>query len=236
MINKTKTDSSSIWSLNNNVEEYFHQLNDIDKKVILTVKREFSQHSISELIKHTYIKYPFYAINSTILDKTLNNEEKINVLNQKNKLIKNSTKLFTIGYEGITLEEYLNKLIINDIRILCDVRKNPFSMKRGFSKKELQKACESLGIKYKHIPNLGIISEKRKELKTQKDYNILFNEYELTVLKENKEEIDYIYGLLKTYKRIALTCFEAEHCMCHRSRVSKEIENVSQGTLKAQHI
>jgi uncharacterized protein (DUF488 family) len=235
MINKIKTDSSNIWLLNN-TEEYFHQLNDVDKKIILTVKRKFSQYTISELIKHTYIKYPFYAINSTILDKMLNAEEKVNVINQKSKFIKDFTKLFTIGYEGITLEEYLNRLIINDVKILCDVRKNPFSMKRGFSKKDLKKACESLGIEYVHIPNLGIVSEKRKELNTQKDYNVLFKEYELTVLKENVNEIRYVYDLLIKYKRIALTCFEAEYCMCHRSRVSKEIENVSQGKLKAQHI
>jgi uncharacterized protein (DUF488 family) len=235
MLSKEKVETSTTWLLKNE-ETYFHQLTDFDKKILLTIKRKFENSTIPELIKYTYVNYPFYAINSTILDKILDIDERIKVTNQKTRIQRKLKKLFTIGYEGITLEEYLNRLIINDVKILCDVRKNPFSMKRGFSKKDLQKACESLGIKYEHIPNLGIISEKRKELKTQKDYDILFKEYELTVLKENKEEIDYIYGLLKTHKRIALTCFEAEYCMCHRSRVSKEIENISQGKLKAQHI
>ena len=39
---------------------------------------------------------------------------------------------------------------------------------------QLQNACEGVGIKYKHIPDLGIDSDKRQELNTQTDYNNLF--------------------------------------------------------------
>ncbi|WP_348602891.1 DUF488 family protein [Bartonella tribocorum] len=42
---------------------------------------------------------------------------------------------FTIGYEGKSLENYLNCLLENNIKILCDVRKNPISRKYGFSKR-----------------------------------------------------------------------------------------------------
>lgn len=54
------------------------------------------------------------------------------------------------------LEQYLNKLIENDVKVLCDVRRNPISMKFGFSKHQLIKACNGVGIEYKHIPEVGI--------------------------------------------------------------------------------
>ncbi|WP_200885350.1 DUF488 family protein [Jejuia pallidilutea] len=59
----------------------------------------------------------------------------------------NDITLFTIGYEGISLEHYLNKLIRNNIKLLCDVRKNALSMKYGFSKSQLKNACEGVCIK-----------------------------------------------------------------------------------------
>ena len=84
------------------------------------------------------------------------------------------TIMFTIGYEGISLEEYLVRLIKNDVKVLVDVRNNPLSMKYGFSKSQLKKYCASLGIKYAHFPEVGIQSDQRQELNSQNDYNKLF--------------------------------------------------------------
>ncbi len=81
------------------------------------------------------------------------------------------------------------KLIKNDIRVLCDIRKNAFSMKYGFSKKQLkfivENAClpdRQVDIKYFHIPELGIESNKRQKLNSKKDYEKLFNDYEKNTL------------------------------------------------------
>ncbi|MGB0931575.1 MAG: DUF488 family protein, partial [Chitinophagales bacterium] len=150
-------------------------------------------------------------------------------------LKKEGTELFTIGYEGISLEIYINRLIKNNIKILCDVRKNAFSMKRGFSKKELIIACNEVGIEYRHFPELGIESQKRKKLDNQNDYEELFREYEETVLEDFDNLVDLIY-LLRVKKRIALTCFEAESHMCHRGRIGKNIESYSNGLYSPKHI
>ena len=56
--------------------------------------------------------------------------------------------LCTIGYEGSTLENYLNRLLRDGVTLLCDVRRNPLSRKYGFSKGTLAKACEGVGIRY----------------------------------------------------------------------------------------
>ena len=127
--------------------------------------------SQTDLIRYTYTHYPYYATKSTIAKDILTTEELAKIEKQKRKF--EDPVLFTIGYEGISLETYINKLIINDIHVLCDVRKNAYSQKYGFSKSQLEKACKGVGIQYIHIPQLGIDSEQRQDLKSQKDYDNL---------------------------------------------------------------
>jgi uncharacterized protein (DUF488 family) len=64
------------------------------------------------------------------------------------------------------------------VTLLADVRRNPIGRKKGFSKNALAQGCASVGIRYEHLPELGIASEKRKNLSTQADVEALFAEYE----------------------------------------------------------
>lgn len=205
-------------------------INDIDmfdRQLLIDIKDRWGDASEVELIKFAYTRYPFYAINSTIAQDMLSVQEWEKICLQKKKLKKETEHLFTIGYEGLTLEGYINKLILKDVHVLCDVRKNAFSMKFGFSKNLLQKACEGVGIIYIHIPQLGIESEKRQELYTQADYNQLFDEYERTTLVENYSYLRIIYDAVKNQKRVALTCFEKDPKTCHRSRIAKAVLNLN---------
>ena len=144
--------------------------------------------------------------------------------------------LFTVGYEGITLEQYLNRLIQHGVEVLCDVRKNSVSMKYGFSKSQLQNACNGIGIKYVHIPELGIASNKRQELNTQSDYDKLFLQYRQDVLTSTRTQQSEILELLKSHKRVALTCFEANICQCHRKHLAEEISVSPDFNYELQHI
>ena len=69
--------------------------------------------------------------------------------------------LATIGYEGRSYEAYLNLLLGAGISRLCDVRRNPFSRRCGFSKRLLAQGCEEPGIRYEPFPELGIASQHR---------------------------------------------------------------------------
>lgn len=236
LIEKEGEGSKITWAIKASDSVYFNTLKDIDKKAILSTKRQFGDYSVKELIEYTYQKYAYYAINSTILDKVLPKENQEHIQKQRKKLVKKDTVLFTIGYEGISLEQYVNKLIINDVKLLCDVRKNSFSMKYGFSKKQLKNACEFVNIEYIHMPELGIVSEKRKTLKTFKDYEVLFEEYEKTVLKDNTQALNEVESLLENKNRIALTCFEAQSCMCHRGRVAKALQEKPTWDYEVKHL
>ena len=222
-ISNRTSKTTSDWVLEND-ESYFQSLKKEDKAAIKQTVKEVDGLTQKELVKYTYQKYPFFAINSQIASELLNTEELEKVDAQR----RNTEELafFTIGYEGVSLEKYLNKLIINDVKLLCDIRKNPLSMKYGFSKNQLKNACESIGIGYIHIPELGIDSSKRSDLNSINDYNKLFDEYEKTTLKENKNQLEKILDLTHKYRRIAITCFEKEPCMCHRSRVANSLKKL----------
>jgi hypothetical protein len=169
----------------------------------------------NRLIKLVYEQYPYYAINSRKALSLLDGEGLAWIKAEKERLRQGGRMLFTIGYEGITVEKYLNILIQNDVRVLCDVRNNPLSRKFGFSKKNLQKYLDHLGIEYVHIPELGIISEKRNNLNSDADYQNLFKDYKVS-LSRRKDYLERVYRLFQVKRRIALTCFEHDPSHCHR--------------------
>jgi len=219
-VKKKYNGTSTTWQLTSD-DDFVSQLRIEDRTVLNYIYNTFKEYNSNDLIKYTYINYPFWAINSVILDDLLNAEEKKKVLLQKKDISEKC--LFTIGYEGKSLETYINLLIVNNVKVLCDVRKNPLSKKWGFSKSLLKDACEKVNIRYMHIPQLGIESEERHDLKTFSDYKKLFETYEKTTLMDNNSYLLSIIQILQENQRVALTCFEKDVCMCHRGVVAKNL-------------
>lgn len=217
-----------------NETEYYKELKQEDQKLLQEVISDYGEMSSSALIKHTYINFPFYAIRSTIAHDVL--PEKLYERVEEAKPQYHQSVLFTIGYQGISLERYLKRLVENDVKLLVDVRKNALSMKFGFSKTLLKRYCNSLGIEYIHIPDVGIESDKRKELKTQEDYDDLFQKYRQTTLANTQDAQLKILELIKEYKRIALTCFEADPQQCHRTHLAESIHNMPEFNYQLIHI
>ena len=205
-----------------------------DKKFLLEVKTNYGGMSANALMKHTYINYPFFATRSEAAERILSKTELQKVTNAKPK--GNKTILFTIGYEGISLEEYLVRLLKNDVKVLVDVRNNAMSMKYGFSKSQLIKYCGYLGIQYLHFPDVGIQSDQRQELNSQNDYDKLFSVYRKNNLNKTTKTQNEILNLLKQHKRIALTCFEADICQCHRKHLAEAIETLPEFSYSVIHI
>lgn len=214
--------------------DYLKQLKPADLKFLQEIKTNYGNMSANALMKHTYINFPFYAIKSEVAETILTKVELEKVIKAQPKGDK--TVLFTIGYEGISLEEYLVRLIKNDVKVLVDVRFNPLSMKYGFSKSQLKKYCSSLGIEYIHIPEVGIHSDQRQELNSQSDYDSLFVNYREKNLTQTSKSQNEILNLLKQHKRIALTCFEANICQCHRKHLAEAIETLPEFNYEVKHI
>jgi uncharacterized protein (DUF488 family) len=133
-------------------EKYFTKLDTINYLQLLKpddlnhlrqTKAAYGEMTTNMLMKHTFIRYPFYAINSLAAVDLLDKDELEQV--KAAKPHGTETILFTIGYEGISLEAYLVRLLKNDVKVLVDVRNNPLSMKFGFSKPSLKKILRRPG-------------------------------------------------------------------------------------------
>jgi len=171
------------------------------------------------LLRQVYVNYPAFTCRSEILTDTLKPSEMAHARRAWNT--DRSSGLFTIGYEGLTIDAYLNKLINNNIEVVVDVRSNPQSMKYDFKKTKFRYHIETAGIKYYHIPELGIPSDKRQNLKSESEYERLFKEYGEKIIAKQPEAIKRLLNLLSQFKRIALTCFESEYRHCHRHKLAE---------------
>lgn len=175
-----------------------------DKEILSETDKIMNSYSgKAEIKKFVYDNYPEFTVNSNAPRMPRDNSGK---------------GICSIGYEGKTIDCFLNELIRNKIGLLVDVRKNAFSMKKGFSKKQLEKYLGKAGIRYLHVPELGIESEKRKNLRSAEDYKELFKEYKASLPGKNGK-IDELKALGEK-QRIALMCFEADKDFCHRGTLS----------------
>ena len=198
----------------------------------------FHRHSRlrgNALITEQYRRHPYYATRSEILDKlSFEPQALARIASAKPK--RQPGGIVTIGYEGRSIESYLNELLRNAATLLCDVRRNPLSRKYGFSKSTLRHACEGFGIRYEHLPELGIASEKRQEAHTEADYDALFAEYERESLPRQRLTLEKIRRWVTAGERVALTCFEREPQRCHRHCVAEALERISGAELIAYHL
>ena len=90
---------------------------------------------------------------------------------------------------------------------------------------QLRHACENLDIKFIHMPDLGIDSECRQELNTQADYDKLFAQYRKTTIQETSKQQVQLIEFVNKYKRVAITCFEANIHQCHRKHLAEAVQN-----------
>lgn len=179
------------------------------------------------LVADTYRRYPYFAIRSEIADQILRDDRSTLDRIEAARPEKTPSRLFTIGYEGRTLESYLNLLIRAGVTLLCDVRRNAISRKYGFSKTTLDRACSGVGIRYEHLPELGIESRRRTGLKTEVDFKNLFEAYKQAILPNQGDALEKIRAWLRSGESVALTCFELVAGLCHRHCVADALEKLS---------
>ena len=208
----------SAWILQRPSLNYLSAITPEDQERLKNFARQHAGLKGKKLIQHVYENFPYFAINSEIAHKYMSCEQQERIRSARPPK-RRKKAFFSIGYEGSHVEDYLNLLINNDVRLLIDVRKNPLSRKYGFSKRSLSTLLEKFGIKYVHLRSLGVDSSDRQQLETQEDYERLFKAYDASVLAKNGDAIDEILRLYSEYKRVAVTCFERDHFQCHRSRV-----------------
>ncbi len=188
------------------------------------------------LVAEAYRRHPFHAIRSEMAGRVLAGDAPALSAIQAARPAAGVPGLCTIGYEGSSLEGYLNRLLHAGVTLLCDVRRNPLSRKYGFSKSTLAKACDGVGIRYEHLPELGIASEERQELHTRADYDALFAAYARENLPRQIEALKKIGSWVQGGERVALTCFEKLPEQCHRHCVAEALARTFGRKFAPQHL
>lgn len=176
------------------------------------------------LVAETYRRFPYYATRSEIAERVLRTDSEALERIKSARPTRITTALSTIGYEGRTLESFLNELLGSSVTILCDVRRNPLSRKYGFSRSTLSHATEGVGVRYEHLPELGIASEQRQSLDSQADYDALFAEYERMNLPKQGAALGKLREWVRSGEHVSLTCYERLPQQCHRHCVAELLE------------
>lgn len=136
-------------------------------------------------------------------------------------------KIYTIGYEGLGLEDFVGRLRRAGVRIVIDVRELPLSRKRGFSKGALAEALATARIRYSHMRSLGCPKPIRDRHRANKDWT----EYTAAFMKHlgtQRAAVDELAQVCAE-RPAALLCYEADAGRCHRTYVARGIAAVSGG-------
>jgi uncharacterized protein (DUF488 family) len=134
------------------------------------------------------------------------------------------TSIFTIGYEGASLADFLRRLKLAGVSTLVDVRELPLSRRRGFSKSQLAAQLERHGIRYVHKRELGAPREIRHELRETGDYTTYFERFN-TYLKTQRHALEHLVD--ECMGAVVLMCFERDPKECHRSAVARELAKLA---------
>ena len=188
------------------------------------------------LVANAYTRFPYYAINSESAERILEGDNEALRRIDAARPPTNPHALSTIGYEGRPIEKYLNQLIQAGVTLLCDVRRNAISRKYGFSKSTLANACTRVGIRYEHLPELGISTDRRRAISTAADLLRLLREYQRDDLPKQSRALATILQWARGGEHVALTCYEGDPKSCHRGRVAAEIERRGELGVSAKHL
>ncbi|TKD50691.1 DUF488 domain-containing protein [Sphingomonas baiyangensis] len=124
--------------------------------------------------------------------------------------------IFTIGYEGATVDELLGALEGAGVARLIDVRQLPLSRRPGFSKSSLAAALAERGIDYVHLKALGTPKPGRDAAK-KGDRATLEAVYAGQLELPEAQAAAARMRALAQEKPSALLCFERDPHVCHRT-------------------
>ena len=130
--------------------------------------------------------------------------------------------IYTLGYEGLSIKQFLTCLKWNDVKVLVDVRDYPLSRKTGFSKKALSSALEDVCIEYQHWRDLGAPKEVRYALKATGDWQAYRSAY-LELLDKKARVLNDLADVSKQ-ATVCLMCFERYYKECHRSLITERLQ------------
>lgn len=131
-----------------------------------------------------------------------------------------TSTLATIGYEAATVRSFLNALEDAGIQLLVDVRAVAMSRRPGFAKTALAANLESAGIDYLHLRALGTPADGRAAARAGRHAEMREIFLEQLATPDAQTALDTLGDLVRSGRRVAILCFEADPAHCHRAIVA----------------
>jgi uncharacterized protein (DUF488 family) len=118
-------------------------------------------------------------------------------------------KLYTIGYQGLSLAEYVRILRQAQVGLVLDVRDHAWSQRPGFVKSTLRNELARVGVNYiRHAPFAGNPARIRKSARSAADclrkYRAYIRAEEYAIQKLNQ----IIAESVTSGHPVCLTCYE----------------------------
>lgn len=146
------------------------------------------------------------------------------------------TKLWTIGYTGYSLDEFLLALHANHVTCLVDIRELPISRKAGFSKSALREHLEQSKIAYHHFRLLGSPRALRHELRESGDYERFFKGVRQHIASPRAREQQREVVRLARDAATCLMCCCPDWELCHRRCVIEAMLDFAPARFRVEHL
>lgn len=127
-------------------------------------------------------------------------------------------RIYSVGYEGLSIDALVERLAGNRVTIVVDVRLNPISRRPGFSRKRLEAALNEAGIEYVHEKTLGNPPENRDSFRSGDGQE--GRERMRAILANGAGDALQRVIDLASNGRIAVLCVEREPHRCHRDVIT----------------
>jgi uncharacterized protein (DUF488 family) len=131
-------------------------------------------------------------------------------------------RIFTIGYEGATVAEFLSALQAAGVQRVIDVRAVPNSRRPGFSKTPLRNGLAEAGIDYVHLRALGTPADGRAAARAGRHAElkmIYAGQLELPEAMAQGAQMRELASEVPS----ALLCYERDPAQCHRTLLWQSI-------------
>jgi uncharacterized protein (DUF488 family) len=140
----------------------------------------------------------------------------------------------TIGYESATVRTFLDALKAAGVELLVDVRAVASSRRPGFAKTKLAANLQEAGIDYLHLRALGTPADGRAAARAgrHEEMRAIFMEHLAT--EEAQAELETLADIVRSGRRVALLCLEANPEHCHRTMVADAL--VSKLKVRVDHL
>jgi uncharacterized protein (DUF488 family) len=144
-----------------------------------------------------------------------------------------SHKLYTIGYEGASVEDLVSALKAAGVRRLIDVRYSPYSQRDDFSREALKPALEAHGLAYSHIGELGNPPAGREAARL--GHRAVYREIFTGHLNSPDGRKGLALALeLALAEPVCLMCLERSSRQCHRGMVAEALAGI--GGMEVEHL